>query len=185
MFQLRQNLVKNFGGISNPQLYKVAHSGTKINIEEYQNEVIRCFKYLYHHFGSSNDLVKTKTLRWFQETRQSFGRTALMLSGGASMGKYHHGIIKALSEEDLIPRIICGSSAGSIFVACLSTLKIKEIDICNTHEFVHTRQLIGWNEDSIFKTIQKFLQGKPVASMEMYKNFVRGFTKDLTFLDVF
>lgn len=108
-----------------------------------------------------------------------------MLSGGASMGKYHHGIIKALHEEDLLPRVICGSSAGSIFVACLSTLKIDEIDICNTHEFVYTQDLIGWNDDTLLKNFQKIINGKPVASMEMYKNFVRGKTKDLTFLEVY
>ena len=108
-----------------------------------------------------------------------------MLSGGASMGKYHHGIIKALYEEDLIPRIICGSSAGSIFVACLSTLKIDEIDICNTHEFVYTHTLIGWKENSFLKNIQRIVEGKPIASIDTYKSFVRGFTKDLTFLEVY
>ena len=124
-------------------------------------------------------------MKWFKETRKSYGRTALMLSGGASMGKYHHGIIKALHEDDLLPRIICGSSAGSIFVACLSTLKIDEIDTCNTHEFVYTQDLIGWNDDTLLKNFLKIVDGKPVASMEMYKSFVRGKTKDLTFLDVY
>ena len=33
------------------------------------------------------------------------------------MGLYHYGAIKALYEENLLPRIIAGSSAGSL-IAC-------------------------------------------------------------------
>ena len=39
---LRQDLVKNHQGIASVELYKVCLAGTKINIEEYQSEIIRC-----------------------------------------------------------------------------------------------------------------------------------------------
>jgi TAG lipase/steryl ester hydrolase/phospholipase A2/LPA acyltransferase len=39
-----------------------------------------------------------KKLEFFAETRHSFGRTALILSGGGSLGKYHFGVMKALYE---------------------------------------------------------------------------------------
>src|SRR3989338_8040485 len=55
---------------------------------------------------------------FFRDTSHSFGRTALLLSGGASLGMYHFGVVKALWERKLLPRIISGASAGSI-VACL------------------------------------------------------------------
>ena len=48
----------------------------------------------------------------FVYMRQAYGRTALMLSGGGGLGIYHIGIVKALFEADLLPRIISGSSAG-------------------------------------------------------------------------
>jgi len=126
--------------------------------------------------------MKTK---WFEETRKSFGRSALMLSGGAGMGKYHHGVIKALYEQDLFPRIICGSSAGSIFAACISTVKIHEINIANTYEFVYTHNFIGWKDDSVMGNIQKLIDETPMGSIDTLKNFIRGFTKDLTFLEVY
>ena len=51
---LRQNLQKNFCGISNPELYNVGYACTKSNIEEYQNEVIKCLQFMYYYKGSSN-----------------------------------------------------------------------------------------------------------------------------------
>ncbi|RYH18195.1 hypothetical protein EON65_27530 [archaeon] len=39
------------------------------------------------------------------------------LSGGAYLGYYHLGVVKALFEEGLLPRVISGASAGSIMTA--------------------------------------------------------------------
>lgn len=52
---------------------------------------------------------------------RSFGRTALMCSGGGTMGMVHIGVIKALFEAGRLPRIVCGSSAGAIVAAILCT----------------------------------------------------------------
>lgn len=53
--------------------------------------------------------------------RHAVGRTALMLSGGAIMGMYHIGVVQALIEADLMPKIIAGSSAGSIIASIIAT----------------------------------------------------------------
>ena len=66
-------------------------------------------------------------LEFFAETRHSYGRTALMLSGGAHFGKFHFGLLKALYEQDLMPRIICGSSIGSILAAIIATKPYEEM----------------------------------------------------------
>ncbi len=55
------------------------------------------------------------------------GGSALLLSGGAGLGKFHYGIIKALMECDLLPRIICGSSVGSLIAAFICVFKIDEL----------------------------------------------------------
>ena len=39
---LRQDLVKNLGGIASHELYDQCHFGTKRLIEKYHNEVIKC-----------------------------------------------------------------------------------------------------------------------------------------------
>lgn len=50
-----------------------------------------------------------------------------MLSGGAGMGLYHMGVLKTLWEERLVPRILAGSSVGSIFAGVAGTRKLDEI----------------------------------------------------------
>lgn len=88
--------MKNIGGICDPKLYNMCHVGTKQLIEEYHNEVIKCIQFIYYYKGTKLDLQKK--LEFFSETRHAYGRTALFLSGGASFGKFHVGVLKALYE---------------------------------------------------------------------------------------
>ena len=43
-----------------------------------------------------------------------------MLSGGATFGIFHFGVLKALYEQDLLPKIICGSSVGALVCTALA-----------------------------------------------------------------
>lgn len=61
-------------------------------------------------------------LAFFRETKQSYGSSALMLSGGATLGLLHTGVIKTLLEQRLMPKVVSGSSAGAIVVAMLGTM---------------------------------------------------------------
>ena len=53
---LRQDLVKNIGGICNQQLYNISKIGTKQLIEDYHNEVIKCIQFIYYYQGRKIDL---------------------------------------------------------------------------------------------------------------------------------
>ena len=64
---------------------------------------------------------------FFMNIRQSFGRTALLLSGGGTLGLNHLGVIKCLHQAKLLPRIISGASSGSIMAALLCTKTDDEI----------------------------------------------------------
>ena len=66
-------------------------------------------------------------LVFLRETRHAFGRTALLLSGGATLTMYHLGVIKALFQADLLPRVISGSSGGAIVAAWVCTSKDDEL----------------------------------------------------------
>ena len=93
---LRQDLVKNLGNISNPQLYNQCHFGTKKNIEKYMAEVIKSIKAIY--FADVSKMGIERKLSFFAETRHAYGKSALFLSGGASFGKWHFGFLRALYE---------------------------------------------------------------------------------------
>ena len=58
-------------------------------------------------------------LTFFNETRHSYGRSALLLSGGAYLGYYHMGVAKSLYEQGMLPRVISGASAGSLMAAVI------------------------------------------------------------------
>ena len=52
------------------------------------------------------------------------------------MAVYHIGVVKALYDQDLLPRIICGSSAGSIVAALICTRTYEELeDLFDPHKF--------------------------------------------------
>ncbi len=59
--------------------------------------------------------------------RKNYGRSALVLSGGSVYGMAHIGVLKALFSEGLLPRIVSGTSAGSIVAAVVCTKKDDEI----------------------------------------------------------
>ena len=66
-------------------------------------------------------------LEHFQRARESLGQTALLLSGGATLGFYHLGVAKALWTNGLLPKIICGSSMGAIIAAAICTRTDAEL----------------------------------------------------------
>lgn len=64
---------------------------------------------------------------FLKRARAAYGRTALCLSGGAMMGCYHFGHVKALLDEGVLPHIISGTSAGSVVAATICTRTDEEI----------------------------------------------------------
>ncbi len=117
--ELHEGLHGNLGNITTPALYAFARFGTKRLIEEYLTEVVRCLDYLCA--GDFADFSADEKIVFFKRTATSFGRSAMLLSGGATLGMFHLGVIKALSEQGLLPRVISGSSAGSIIGGMVGT----------------------------------------------------------------
>ncbi|SFF52854.1 NTE family protein [Fontimonas thermophila] len=125
-FELYEGLHGNLGNMSNPALYAVARVGTKKLIEDYIAEVARCLDFLCA--GNFPDFGLEDKIQFFKRTATAFGRSALMLSGGGTLGLFHLGVIKALHAENLLPRVLSGSSAGSIIAACVGVRLDHEID---------------------------------------------------------
>lgn len=116
---LHEGLHGNLGNITNPSLYGFARVGTKRLIEEYLGEVVRCLDYICA--GDFPEFSQDDKIVFFKRTATSFGRSALLLSGGATLGMFHLGVIKALFEQKVLPRVISGSSAGAIIGGMVGT----------------------------------------------------------------
>jgi predicted acylesterase/phospholipase RssA len=124
-FHLAESLHGNLGNTSNPLLYSFARVGTKQLIHEYVEEVVRCLDYIC--VGDFPDFGDDEKFVFFRRTGMSFGRSALLLSGGATLGMFHLGVIKALLEHNLLPRVISGSSAGSLVAGMVGTRTDEEL----------------------------------------------------------
>ena len=130
---LREHTFRNIAGILNPELYNRCYFGTKKLIIETQNLLISSYKFIQEL--PKEKLTLQEKIEFFSESRHAFGKTALCLSGGAIMGLYHFGVIKTLYEQNLMPRVVTGSSAGSLVACLLCSRKYEEIiDVNFTNE---------------------------------------------------
>lgn len=71
---------------------------------------------------------RENVITFLKRARAAYGRSALCLSGGAMMGNYHFGHVKALLETDALPNIVSGTSAESVVGAMLCTRTPEEIE---------------------------------------------------------
>lgn len=86
--------------------------GTKELVEEYVEEVARCISLVRQAPPSLISLEEKQD--FFRSSAKNLGASALCLSGGASFGYYHFGVVRALLDTGLLPRVITGTSAGAI-----------------------------------------------------------------------
>ncbi len=112
---VQESLSRHSWELNTPQLYTQAYSGTKFIIAEYFREIEDSINFICDN--TFNGITDANKLKIFQEGNRIHGNTALMLSGGASFGIYHLGVVKALAEQGLLPKIISGSSMGAIVAA--------------------------------------------------------------------
>lgn len=119
LYELRQGLHWNLGNFGNPWLYAQAHYGTKTLIEDYVRTVAEALDFICD--CDDRNLPLAERLRFFTDTAQSYGRSSLMLSGGATLGLFHVGVVKALYRESLLPDVVSGSSAGAVVAATVGT----------------------------------------------------------------
>ncbi|MGQ7274759.1 DUF3336 domain-containing protein [Marinobacter sp. V034] len=122
---LREGLHHDLGNMGNPALYTRSRVGTKHLIEEYINQVCESLAFICDKPIPGFD--NAAKLRFFRDTLTSYGRPAMLLSGGATLGTFHLGVVKALWGRGLLPSTIAGSSVGAIVAGVLGTHTDAEI----------------------------------------------------------
>ena len=128
MFVLRGSIGRNKFGLLHEGLFTKALAGSKVLVETYHNVICAALDFCCDAPTlSGEDPIPTEArLAFFNETRHAYGRTALLLSGGAALGFYHVGVVRTLMENRLMPRVIGGSSAGSLVCAMIGTRTDEE-----------------------------------------------------------
>ena len=125
LYALNEGIHGNMGGMGKSVLYRQAKSGTKLVIEQYIQEIDEALRLLAE---LPNDVIPTQQkLDFFYRSNVCYGRSALMLSGGGVLGFLHVGVVSELLRQGLLPRVISGSSAGSIVAAALAAYTDEEM----------------------------------------------------------
>jgi hypothetical protein len=176
MFRLREELHGNLGNMANPTLYQQARSGTKKLINDYLDEVSASLELLCE--SNVKRLPPMRKRRFLKRAARSFGRSALLLSGGASLGLFHIGVIEELEAQGLLPRVVTGSSAGSIMAGILATHTDSELQAMLDPEY------IDFEWCSVFSPYN-MVKGQSALDQKILKKFINRNIPEMTFLEAY
>ncbi|KAF4385212.1 hypothetical protein G4B88_026495 [Cannabis sativa] len=180
IFCMRADLVRNLGNMCNPELHKGRLQIPKL-IKDYIDEVSTQLRMVCD--TDSEELMLEEKLAFMHETRHAFGRTALLLSGGASLGAFHVGVVKTLVEHKLLPRIIAGSSVGSIMCSVVATRSWPELQSFFEDSW-HSLQFFD-QMGGIFTVVKRVMTQGAVHEIRQLQMMLRHLTSNLTFQEAY
>jgi len=206
---LRSGLVRNLGNITTPKLFNRAYAGTKLLIEEYITQVALAVEYvtaLPTNQSYESGWTSQAKLDLLHDTRQAFGRTTLVLQGGAMFGLCHLGVVKALHLRGLLPRIITGTATGALIAALVGIHTEEELlDFLNgdgidltafanhnheaeggeeTHALILTQQQTG-KAQTILRRLRRFVREGHFLDVNVLEECVRANVGELTFEEAY
>lgn len=191
LYLVRTKWFRNFANMGSLSLYRHSHVGTKKLIEEYIEECQKALLYLVH--DEDVNLDDRYLLGMLIQTRKNIGRTALLLSGGSTFGISHIGVLIALLENNLLPRVISGSSAGSVIASILCTHTNEEtsqlLESILEKEFKFFGTPLMSNSDgrlkSLLESMSHFLKYGTVFDIGNVRDTIYSFVGDLTFREAY
>ena len=193
LYYVRTSWIRNLGNIGDADLYRHSYVGTKKLIEEYLQECQLALNYLVEDGGSQLD--DRYLLGMLIQTRKNIGRTALVLSGGSTFGVFHIGVLATLFEANLLPRIISGSSAGSIMasilcshtndetVELLQTIARRRFNIFDITDYDPTKVQGKFRKVLVF--LGHLIKYGTIFDIDGLQETMMGFLGDLTFREAY
>jgi TAG lipase/lysophosphatidylethanolamine acyltransferase len=198
---LRAGFTRNIGGILNPKLYAKANAGTKLQIETYVECVSAAVKYYVEYpITDSVPLTQQDKLGLLINRRMAYGRTVLVLQGGSIFGLCHLGVVKAMYQRTLLPRIIAGTGTGALMAAwvCVHTdeqlLRILSGDRIDLSAFVASSQRAAAETQgagvwlwlrTLYRRALRFLRVGLVLDPQVLEEAVRANVGDMTFKEAY
>jgi len=193
---LRSGLVRNLGNITTPRLFNRAYAGTKLLIEDYITQVALAVDHVTGYpVTATSGLTNQNKLDVLHDTRQAFGRSVLVLQGGAIFGLCHLGVVKALHLRGLLPRIIAGTATGALIAALVGVHTEDELldflkgDSINLTAF--TKQAgpdlshkSPWYQ-TLIRRIKRFIREGYFLDISVLEQVVRANVEDLTFEEAY
>ncbi|KAJ3350417.1 hypothetical protein HDU91_006250 [Kappamyces sp. JEL0680] len=184
IFNLRTSLSRNLGDMGNPFLYENTHVGTKTLIEDYIDEVTKQLTFIAD--AEIAGMSIQDKLEFFRNVQVAFGRTALLLSGGGTFGLAHIGTIKALWEQKLLPRVMTGSSAGSIVAGIFCCKTDKEVQQLLDPRHINLNFFERpYEQGNPFIMLSRLLKHGVIRDVEVFNECLIDNIGDITFAEAF
>lgn len=169
-------------GIHNADLYNY-RTGTKAAIRTYVNLV----RYLCKSLTDNEEVPAALKLEVFSDAARSYGNTALILNGNAALGAYHLGVVKALHEANVLPRIIYGRNTGAFvaaFIGCMSDFeKMWHPDSSKIFDFSAFDQRS--EKGSLWRKLKRLSREGYLMDVTVIEKFLRDNLGDITFLEAY
>ncbi|MCO4746640.1 MAG: DUF3336 domain-containing protein [Proteobacteria bacterium] len=122
---LNDSLYRHASDLADIELYGVALAGPKHFVSDYLDEAVAALEWL-----AKTEVPGVPTEERKQRFRTAFkvyGNSALMLSGGATLGFHHLGVVKGLFKLGLLPSILSGASTGAMIAAGVCARNDEEL----------------------------------------------------------
>lgn len=140
-------------------------------------------------------LTNQMKLDFIHDTRQAFGRSTLVLQGGAIFGMCHLGVVKALFLRGLLPRIITGTATGALIAALVSIHTTEELPAVLAGEGIDLSAFSKkdtiqeqtsqsrWN--TLLRRVRRFTREGYFLDVTVLEECVRANVGDLTFEEAY
>jgi TAG lipase / lysophosphatidylethanolamine acyltransferase len=125
--RLRALLRRNICRILSHKLYRKSLIQTKRLIQDYIEDMTSCIWYIAQWKGQPHNSWSQKETVLHEVKDRLFGRTCLLLTGGAGIAMCHIGVVKALLQRALLPTIITGISTGSLVASIVGVSTDSEL----------------------------------------------------------
>lgn len=132
-------------------------------------------------------MTHQQKLDFFHDTRQSFGRSALVLHGGSLFGLCHIGVVKGLYMQGLLPRIISGATVGALVGALVCSFTDDELlDVLDNLASMLPQTFNNAQSDIKFYSIfERVVSSAYPPELLVLANYVKGHLGDLTFEEAY
>ena len=173
LFYVKEGVHGNMGGMASSSLYGHARFGTKDLITDYIRELAGALETIAA--AEESEITVAEKVELFERAGTCYGRSALMFSGAGSLGPFHLGVARALLEQDLLPKVLSGASAGAFVSAIIGTHSDADLHAL----------LLSDDLGQLFSSQPQ--AGKPGSQIttEHLREMVHSLVPDLTFEEAF
>ncbi len=174
LFYFDEGLHGNMANMGSAEVYESGSNSARKLISEYVNELADGLEQIYQFNEKELKLADKKA--FFDRASRAHGRSALMLSGAGALAPFHLGVCIALRTQNLLPKVISGSSAGAIIAGIMCSHSDEELD-----EILESESLL-----EIFDLVHReYSERENQLDGEDIRSIVETWIPDVTFEEAF